>query len=97
MHSEYIDGLVLRPLMDAGYTAWRDGRRVGVARLVDGRLEVDADEEFARHALVRRLEADLRAAGITMDACGYSSPGQPGSSAGPSSGSYSSAGTKSAA
>jgi hypothetical protein len=64
MHSEWIDGLVLRPMMDAGYTAWRDGRRVGVARLVDGELRVEADDAKARYARLVRLEADARAAGI---------------------------------
>ena len=64
MHSEWKDGLVLRPMMDAGYTAWRDGRRVGVAELVDGAIVVEADDLKARFALVERLEADARAAGI---------------------------------
>ena len=64
MHSEWIDGLVLRPLMDAGYTAWHDGRRVGIARYVDGKLQVEADELRTRTALVERLYADLRAAGL---------------------------------
>ena len=64
MHSEWRDGLVLRPMMDAGYTAWRDGRRVGVAELVDGAIVVEADDLKARFALVERLEADARAAGI---------------------------------
>jgi hypothetical protein len=64
MHSEWTDGLVLRPMMDAGYTAWRDGRRVGVAQLVDGVLSVEADDAKARYALLVRLESDARAAGI---------------------------------
>ena len=64
MHSEYMDGLILRPLMDAGYTAWRDGRRVGIARYVDGCVEADADDDLARRALVQRLAEDLRAAGL---------------------------------
>jgi len=64
MHSEWTDGLVLRPMMDAGYTAWRDGRRVGVAQLVDGAITVEADDAKARYALLARLEADARAAGI---------------------------------
>lgn len=50
--------------MDAGYTAWRDGRRVGVAQLVDGALVVEAEDAKARYALLARLEADARAAGI---------------------------------
>jgi hypothetical protein len=70
MHSEYLDGLILRPLMDAGYTAWRDGRRVGTVRFVDGQVEVHADDDVARLRLVHRLEEDLRAAGVA----GYSSP-----------------------
>ncbi len=97
MHSEYVEGLVLRPSMDAGYTAWRDGRCVGVARFAEGRIDVEADEEFARRALVRRLGDDLRAAGITMPACASSSQGQPASSDGRSSGFWPSADTKSAA
>ena len=64
MHSEWRDGLVLRPMMDAGCTAWRDGRRVGVAQLVEGELRVEADDAKARYALIVRLEADARAAGI---------------------------------
>jgi len=36
MHSEWIDGVILRPMMDAGYTAWRGGERLGLlARLRD--------------------------------------------------------------
>ena len=50
--------------MDAGDTAGRDGHRVGVARLVDGELRVEADDAKARYALLVRLEADARAAGI---------------------------------
>jgi hypothetical protein len=50
--------------MDAGYTAWRDGRRVGVARFVDGELRVEAGDLRTRTALVERLSADLRAAGL---------------------------------
>ena len=30
MHSEWIDGVILRPMMDAGYTAWREGERLGI-------------------------------------------------------------------
>jgi hypothetical protein len=73
MHSEYLDGLIFRPLMDAGYTAWRDGERVGVVRFVDGRIDVEAGDLRARTALVERLAADLRAAGI-MEPCVSSSP-----------------------
>jgi hypothetical protein len=68
MHSEYLDGLLLRPLMDAGYTAWRDGRRVGIVRYVDGCIEVEAADDLAEHVLVRRLGEDLRAAGIARPA-----------------------------
>ena len=64
MHSEWLDGLVLRPLMDAGYTAWRDGRRVGIVRFVDGELLVEAGDLRTRTALVERMSADLRAAGL---------------------------------
>jgi hypothetical protein len=65
MHSEYVEGLVLRPMMDAGYTAWRDGRRVGIAQYVDDTIDVEAEEELVERLLVRRLESDLRAAGVT--------------------------------
>jgi hypothetical protein len=68
MHSEYADGLILRPMMDAGYTAWLDGERVGVARYDDGEIVVEAADEWARGILVRRLEADLRAAGLLAPA-----------------------------
>jgi hypothetical protein len=68
MHSEYRDGLILRPLMDAGYTAWRDGRRLGVVRFVDGRVEVEAEGGAVAAVLVARLEGDLRAAGIPLPA-----------------------------
>jgi hypothetical protein len=68
MHTEYVDGLVLRPMMDAGYTAWRDGERVGIVQLVEGEVEVDAADEWVRAVLVHRLEADLRAAGIGVAA-----------------------------
>ena len=66
MHSEWIDGVVLRPLMDAGYTAWRDGERIGVAHLVENAIEVEAADERVRRLLYRRLEADARAAGIPL-------------------------------
>ncbi len=64
MHSEYADGLILRPMMDAGYTAWRDGRRVGVVEYADGCIEAEAVDDLVRHVLVQRLSADLRAAGL---------------------------------
>ena len=66
MHSEWVDGLTLRPLMDAGYTAWRDGERVGIARLVEDAIEVECDEPRVREVLRGRLEADARAAGIAL-------------------------------
>jgi hypothetical protein len=68
MHAEWIDGLVLRPLMDAGYTAWRDGRRVGLVRYVDGELQVEAGDLRTRTSLVERMTADLRAAGRMREA-----------------------------
>jgi hypothetical protein len=67
MHSEWLDGLVLRPLMDAGYTAWRDGRRVGIVRFVDGELRVEAGDLRTRTVLVERMTADLRAAGLLRE------------------------------
>jgi hypothetical protein len=68
MHSEWIDGVILRPLMDAGYTAWRDGERVGIAHLVEDRIEVETDDPRVSVLLRRRLEADARAAGILLAA-----------------------------
>ncbi len=67
MHAEWVDGLVLRPLMDAGYTAWRDGRRVGIVRYLDGELRVEAGDLRTRTALVERMTADLRAAGLMRE------------------------------
>ena len=64
MHSEYVDGLTLRPLMDAGWTAWLDGERVGTVRLADGAVVVRAPDPRVRKLLVERLAADLRAAGV---------------------------------
>ncbi|MGZ4338698.1 MAG: hypothetical protein ACXVQ3_01455 [Gaiellaceae bacterium] len=66
MHSEWVDGVILRPMMDAGYTAWRDGERVGAARLVVDTIEVEADDARVRELLRWRLEADARAAGIPL-------------------------------
>jgi hypothetical protein len=66
MHSEWIDGVVLRPMMDAGYTAWRDGERLGIGRLVVDSIEVDAADLRVRELLHQRLAADARAAGITL-------------------------------
>jgi hypothetical protein len=96
MHSEYLDGVILRPLMDAGYTAWRGGRRVGVARFVDGEIQLEAEDLRTRTSLFERLCADLRAAGI-MAGCESSSQEQPARSAGRWSGSFSQQDTKSAA
>jgi hypothetical protein len=60
MHSEYVNGLTIRPMMDAGYTAWRNGERVGLVTLVDGAIEVDADDPFVGRVLVERLQSDIR-------------------------------------
>src|SRR5947199_6398829 len=73
MHSEFVDGLVLRPMMDAGYTAWQGGERLGLARLEGDEIVVDAHDPFVERVLRERLEADLRAAGITLRGCGSSS------------------------
>lgn len=66
MHSEWIDGVILRPMMDAGYTAWRDGERLGVGRLVVDTIEVEAADAQVRELLHQRLAADARAAGIHL-------------------------------
>ncbi len=66
MQSEYIEGFLLRPMMDAGYTAWLDGRRIGVVQYVDGEVSVEGESAAVRAVLTRRLEADLRAAGIPL-------------------------------
>jgi len=66
MHSEWIDGVILRPMMDAGYTAWRDGERLGVGYLVVDTIEVEADDPQVRELLHQRLAADARAAGIAL-------------------------------
>lgn len=66
MHSEFSEGFLLRPMMDAGYTAWLDGRRIGSAVFDDGEIVVEGESELVRRVLVRRLEADLRAAGIGL-------------------------------
>jgi hypothetical protein len=65
MHSEFIQGIVVRPMMDAGYTAWRGGERLGIAQLVEDEIVVDAHDPFVEHVLRERLEADLRAAGVS--------------------------------
>ena len=64
MHSEFIEGFLLRPMMDAGYTAWLDGRRIGSVVYSDGEVVVEGESAMVRGVLVRRLEADLRAAGV---------------------------------
>jgi hypothetical protein len=66
MHSEWIDGVILRPMMDAGYTAWRDGERLGVGYLEVDTIEVQADDPRVRELLHQRLAADARAAGIHL-------------------------------
>src|SRR6476661_7875740 len=66
MHSEWIDGVILRPMMDAGYTAWREGERLGIGYLVEDTIEVDADDPGVRELLHQRLAADARAAGIHL-------------------------------
>jgi hypothetical protein len=66
MHSEWIDGVILRPMMDAGYSAWRDGERLGVGHLVVDTIEVEADDPRVRELLHQRLAADARAAGIAL-------------------------------
>jgi hypothetical protein len=66
MHSEFIEGFLLRPMMDAGYTAWLDGRRIGSVVFTDGEVVVEGESAMVRGVLVRRLEADLRAAGVLV-------------------------------
>lgn len=66
MHSEWTEGVILRPMMDAGYTAWRDGERLGVGHLVGDTIEVEAEDRRVRELLHQRLAADARAAGIPL-------------------------------
>ena len=66
MRSEWIDGVTLRPMMDAGYTAWRGGERVGVGHLVVDTIEVETDDAHVHELLHQRLAADARAAGIHL-------------------------------
>jgi hypothetical protein len=66
MHSEWIDGIVLRPMMDAGYTAWRGEERLGIAWLHEDRIEIEAHDPRVRALLAERLEGDARAAGIPL-------------------------------
>jgi hypothetical protein len=80
MHSEWIDGVILRPMMDAGYTAWQDGERVGVAHLVVDTIEVEADDARVRGLLHQRLAADARAAGIHLRIGASASPSSPSES-----------------
>jgi hypothetical protein len=95
MHSEFVAGLTIRPLMDAGYTAWRDGQRVGIVRLLDGSIVVDAADRGVERVLVDRLAADLRL--LRLPVCVSSSREQPERSDGRSSGSFWQRDTKSAA
>jgi hypothetical protein len=95
MHSEFVRGLTIRPLMDAGYTAWRDGGRVGIVRLVDGEIVVEASDPVARAVLVDRLAEDLRV--LRLPVCVSSSQEQPARSAGPSFAGFWQRDTKSAA
>jgi hypothetical protein len=80
MHSEWIDGVTLRPMMDAGYTAWRDGVRVGVGKLVLDTIEVEADDGRVRELLHQRLAADARAAGVPLKVEAYESASSPSES-----------------
>jgi hypothetical protein len=66
MHSEWIDGVILRPMMDAGYTAWRDGERVGIGRIVADTIDVEAADPGVRELLHQRLAADARASGLHL-------------------------------
>ena len=80
MHSEWVDGVILRPMMDAGYTAWRDGARVGVGELVVDTIEVEAEDPAVRELLHQRLAADARAAGIPLRVEAYESASSPSES-----------------
>jgi len=80
MHSEWVDGVILRPMMDAGYTAWRDGERVGVGQLVVDTIEVEAEDPRVRELLHQRLLADARAAGLPLRVEAYESASSPSES-----------------
>ena len=80
MHTEWIDGVILRPMMDAGYTAWRDGERLGVGYLVADTIEVEADHAEVRELLHQRLAADARAAGIHLRIAASASASSPSES-----------------
>jgi hypothetical protein len=80
MHSEWIDGVILRPMMDAGYTAWSGRERLGVGRLVVDTIEVEADDARVRELLHQRLAADARAAGIHLRIEASASPSSPSAS-----------------
>ena len=80
MHSEWINGVILRPMMDAGYTAWRDGERLGIGQLVEDTIEVDAKDTRVRELLHQRLAADARAAGIHLKVEACASPSSPSES-----------------
>ena len=95
MHSEYTGGITLRPLMDAGYTAWRGGERVGLVRLVENEVVVEAADPKVERVLVDRLAADLRL--LKLPVCVSSSREQPARSAVHSFGSFWQRDTKSAA
>ena len=95
MHSEFIEGLTLRPLMDAGYTAWRDGERVGIVGLVDGKAVVETCDRKIARVLIDRLASDLRL--LKLPVCVSSSQEQPARSAARSFGGFWQRDTKSAA
>ena len=76
MHSEWVNGVILRPMMDAGYTAWREGERLGVGYLVVDTIEVEADDPHVRELLHQRLAADARAAGMHLRIEASASPSE---------------------
>jgi hypothetical protein len=80
MHSEWVDGVILRPMMDAGYSAWRDGERLGIGELVEDTIEVEAEDARVRELLHQRLAADARAAGIHLKVEACESPSSPSES-----------------
>lgn len=80
MHSEWVDGVILRPMMDAGYTAWRDGERLGIGYLIEDSIAVEAEDPRVRELLHQRLAADARAAGIHLRIEASESPSSPSES-----------------
>ena len=58
MHSEWIDGVILRPMMDAGYTAWREGDRLGVGYLVGDTIEVESGDARVRGRPTKRAASE---------------------------------------